>query len=57
MYIDRTYIMYLVPPLARADRIQTGNLFVIYKILVLCISLGTYGHTRIVFLFESFLIF
>ena len=30
MYIDRTYIMYLAVPLARADRIQTGIQSVIY---------------------------
>ena len=57
---NRICIMYLAVPLARADRMQTGTQSIIYmddKILVLCISLGTYGHTHIVYLLESFLIF
>ena len=53
MYIDRTYIMYLAVPLARADRIQTGIQSVIYMkgqdlgtcdIDILCFYLKAFGY-------------
>ena len=55
MYIDHTYVMHLADPLhmqIKYKQVSSQLKTWVDNILVLCISLDTYEHTHIVFLFE-----